>query len=226
MALQNYTNRTGTLTSTNATTVYTVPDGKTAIIQGGNIMNASASTPTLDIDFTNASDTDFKFVSDNAFTGGQFKSIIPRPCFLDEKEKIKLTASAANKFDYHFSFAEVDQGVNNKYINKMVDMDSTNKTTIYTVPDNRTAIITQWAVCNYTDSNVGATNYWYHYNADGDEFELAYGTIAADSSVVAFIRSMILQEKEAIKFQAQSADALNVFASILEMERAGGSASE
>ena len=226
MALQNYTNRTGKLDSTSATTVYTVPDEKMAIIVGGNVFNASNDTPTLDLDLTNASDTDFKLFSDTAFAAAANYEIFALPIFMDEKEKIKLTASAADKFEYQLSIAEVDQGVNNKYINKMIDMNSTSKTTIYTVPDNRTAIIKAWYLCNYTDSSIGPQNYWYLANAAGTEFELDYGSIAADTTIILFTRSMILQEKEALKFTAKTADSLNVFMSILEMEKAGGSASE
>ena len=105
-------------------------------------------------------------------------------------------------------------------------MNSTSKTTIYTVPDNRTAIIKAWYLCNYTDSSIGPQNYWYLANAAGTEFELDYGSIAADTTIILFTRSMILQEKEALKFTAKTADSLNVFMSILEMEKAGGSASE
>ena len=117
MARQNYTNRTGKLDSTSATTVYTVPDEKMAILVGGNVFNASNDTPTLDLDLTNASDTDFKLFSDTAFAAAANYEIFALPIFMDEKEKIKLTASAADKFEYQLSIAEVDQGANNKYIN-------------------------------------------------------------------------------------------------------------
>jgi len=223
MARQNYTNRTGALDSTNATTIYTVPDEKTAIIVGGNIMNASGDTPTLDIDLTDASDTDFKIISDLAFAGGANTGVFPRPLFMDEKEKIKLTASAADKFEYWLSVAEVDQGVNNKYLNVMTDLDSTNKTTLYTVPADRTALVQSWYFCNYTDSSVGPQNYFFVVNAAGTEFEIDYGSIAADTSTSITLRSRILQEKEALKFTAETADSLNSFLSILEMSKAGGS---
>jgi len=226
MARQNYTNRTGVLDSTNATTVYTVPDEKMAIVVGGNIMNASGDTVTIDVDITNASDTDFRLFSDVSFAQGVNSFIFPKPFFMDEKEKIKLTASAADKFEYWLSFAEVDQGANNKYLNVMTDLDSTNKTTLYTVPADRTAIMQSWFFCNYTDSNVGPQNYFFIANAAGTEFEIDYGTFAADTTVNISSRSTVLQEKESLKFTAETADSLNSFLSILEMNKAGGSASE
>ena len=223
MARQNYTNRTGVLDSTNATTIYTVPDEKMAILVGGNIMNASGDTVTIDVDITNASDTDFKLFSDVSFAQGVNSFIFPKPFFMDEKEKIKLTASAADKFEYWLSVAEVDQGVNNKYLNVMTDFDSTNKTTLYTVPADRTALVQSWYFCNYTDSSVGPQNYFFVVNAAGTEFEIDYGSIAADTSTSITLRSRILQEKEALKFTAETADSLNSFLSILEMSKAGGS---
>ena len=60
-------------------------------------------------------------------------------------------------------------------------------------------------------------------NAAGTEFEIDYGTFAADISVNMFSRSMVLQEKESLKFTAETADSLNSFLSILEMSKAGGS---
>jgi hypothetical protein len=223
MARQNYTNRTGVLDSTNATTIYTVPDEKMAILVGGNIMNASGDTVTIDVDITNASDTDFKLFSDVSFAQGVNSFIFPKPFFMDEKEKIKFTASAADKFEYWLSVAEVDQGVNNKYLNVMTDLDSTNKTTLYTVPADRTALVQSWYFCNYTDSSVGPQNYFFVVNAAGTEFEIDYGSIAADTSTSITLRSRILQEKEALKFTAETADSLNSFLSILEMSKAGGS---
>ena len=225
MALQNYTNRTGKLDSTSRTTVYTVPDEKMAIVQAGTVLNNSGDTPTLTIENTDSAGTHFTHVITHSFSAYQQQLMLSRPLFLDEKEKINFTASAADKFEYILSIAEVDQGVNNKYINKMIDMDSTDKTTIYTVPDNRTAILVSLYSINYSGTNTG-NNSLIVTNAGGTDFLWIYGTWAASTAYIHTTRSFVLQEKEALKFTVAVADRLNIFASFLEMERAGGSASE
>jgi len=225
MALQNYTNRTGKLGSTSRTTAYTVPDQKMAIVQTGTVMNNSGDTPTLTIEFANSGGTNFTFVNTDSFSAYQNKLMLSRPFFLDEKEKINFTASAADKFEYILSIAEVDQGVNNKYISKRVDMDSTAKTTVYTVPDNRTAIIVDLSSVNYSGTNTG-NNSLVLTNASGTDFLWEFGTWVASTTYRHIARSYVLQEKEALKFTVAVADRLNIFASFLEMERAGGSASE
>ena len=225
MALQNYTNRTGKLDSTNRTTVYTVPDEKMAIIQTGTVMNNSGDTPTMTVEYANSADTNFTFIITDSFTAYQNKLMLSRPFFLDEKEKLNFTASAADKFEYILSIAEVDQGVNNKYISKKVDMSTTNKTTIYTVPENRTAILVDLPSCNYSGTNTG-NNTLVLTDADGTDFLWEFGTWVASTTYRHIKRSYVMQEKEALKFTVAVADRINIFASFLEMEKAGGSASE
>ena len=222
MAQQNYTNRMGKLANTTNTSIYTVPDQKMAIINSGRIANTDASNATtVTIQFLDSDDTAFTFYQEGSVAAGAEVYVFERPFFLDEKEEIKLEASASNDIEYIFSIVEVDQGVNNKYLNKMHDHDSTGKITLYTVPDDRTALIMNFTSVNYSASTP--TGAGVFANAGGTEFQIDSGTMAAKTSYNHLVRTQVLQEKETIKFTAGTADQVNTLISVLEMSKAGGS---
>ena len=222
MAQQNYTNRMGKLANTNNTSIYTVPDQKMAIINSARIANTDASNATtITIQFLDSDDTAFTFYQEYSVAVGAEVYVFERPFFLDEKEEIKLEASASNDIEYIFSLVEVDQGVNNKYLNKMHDHDTTGKITLYTVPDDRTALIMNFTSVNYSASTP--TGAGVFANAAGTEFQIDSGTMAAKTSYNHLVRTQVLQEKETIKFTAGTADQVNTLISVLEMSKAGGS---
>jgi|TARA_R100000093_G_scaffold54954_1_gene28412 hypothetical protein len=222
MAQQNYTNRMGKLANTNNTSIYTVPDQKMAIINSARIANTDASNATtITIQFLDSDDTAFTFYQEYSVAAGAEVYVFERPFFLDEKEEIKLEASASNDIEYIFSLVEVDQGVNNKYLNKMHDHDTTGKITLYTVPDDRTALIMNFTSVNYSASTP--TGAGVFANAAGTEFQIDSGTMAAKTSYNHLVRTQVLQEKETIKFTAGTADQVNTLISVLEMSKAGGS---
>ena len=222
MAQQNYTNRMGKLANTNNTSIYTVPDQKMAIINSARIANTDASNATtITIQFLDSDDTAFTFYQEYSVAAGAEVYVFERPFFLDEKEEIKLEASASNDIEYIFSLVEVDQGVNNKYLNKMHDHDTTGKITLYTVPDDRTALIMNFTSVNYSASRPTVAGVFA--NAEGTEFQIDSGTMAAKTSYNHLVRTQVLQEKETIKFTAGTADQVNTLISVLEMSKAGGS---
>ena len=222
MAQQNYTNRMGKLANTNNTSIYTVPDKKMAIVNSAGIANTDASNATtVTIQFLDSDDTAFTVFKENSIAASTELNVFERPTILDEKEEIKLEASAGNDIEYIFSIAEVDQGVNNKYLNKMHDHDSTSKITLYTVPDDRTALIMNFTSVNYSASTP--TGAGVFANAAGTEFQIDSGTMAAKTSYNHLVRTQVLQEKETIKFTAGTADQVNTFVSVMEMSKSGGS---
>ena len=222
MAQQNYTNRMGKLANTNNTSIYTVPDQKMAIINSARIANTDASNATtITIQFLDSDDTAFTFYQEYSVAAGAEVYVFERPFFLDEKEEIKLEASASNDIEYIFSLVEVDQGVNNKYLNKMHDHDTTGKITLYTVPDDRTALVLSFTSVNYSSSTP--TGAGVFANAAGTEFNIDSGTMAAKTTYNHMVRTHVLQEKETIKFTAGTADQVNTFVSVMEMSKSGGS---
>ena len=225
MAQQSYTNRMGKLANTNKTTVYTVPDQKIAIINSARFSNTDASNATtITIQFFNSDETAFTLMQEFSAAASTEYNLFNRPMVLDEKETINLQASASDDIEYIFSIAEVDQGVNNKYLNKMHDHDSTSKITLYTVPDDRTALILSFVSMNYSSSTPTGTGVFA--NAAGNEFNIDSGTMAAKTTYSHMVRTHILQEKETIKFTAGTADQVNTFVSVMEMSKAGGSATD
>ena len=222
MAQQNYTNRMGKLANTNNTSIYTVPDQKMAIVNSARFANTDASNATtVTVQLLDSDDTAFTLLQEVSIAASTEANMLSRPIFLDEKEEIKIEASASNDIEYIFSIAEVDQGVNNKYLNKMHDHDSTSKITLYTVPDDRTALIMNFTSVNYSASTP--TGAGVFANAAGTEFQIDSGTMAAKTSYNHLVRTQVLQEKETIKFTAGTADQVNTLISVLEINKAGGS---
>jgi len=222
MAQQNYTNRMGKLANTNNTSIYTVPDQKMAIVNSARFANTDASNATtVTVQLLDSDDTAFTLLQEVSIAASTEANMLSRPIFLDEKEEIKIEASASNDIEYIFSIAEVDQGVNNKYLNKMHDHDSTSKITLYTVPDDRTALILNFTSANYSASTP--TGAGVFANAAGTEFNIDSGTMAAKTTYSHMVRTHILQEKETIKFTAGTADQVNTFVSVMEMSKSGGS---
>ena len=222
MAQQNYTNRMGKLANTNNTSIYTVPDQKMAIVNSARFANTDASNATtVTVQLLDSDDTAFTLLQEVSIAASTEANMLSRPIFLDEKEEIKIEASASNDIEYIFSIAEVYQGVNNKYLNKMHDHDSTSKITLYTVPDDRTALILNFTSANYSAGTP--TGAGVFANAAGTEFNIDSGTMAAKTTYSHMVRTHILQEKETIKFTAGTADQVNTFVSVMEMSKSGGS---
>ena len=222
MAQQNYTNRMGKLANTTNTSIYTVPDQKMAIVNSARLANTDASNATtVTVQLLDSDDTAFTLLQEVSIAASTEANMLSRPIFLDEKEEIKIEASASNDIEYIFSIAEVDQGVNNKYLNKMHDHDSTSKITLYTVPDDRTALILNFTSANYSAGTP--TGAGVFANAAGTEFNIDSGTMAAKTSYNHMVRTHVLQEKETIKVTIGTADQVDTFVSVMEMSKAGGS---
>jgi len=107
----------------------------------------------------------------------------------------------------------------NKYINKSINLTTTNLTTIYTVPDETVAIIkaiqgfndTASAVTvtlSYTDTSASATYaFGYATSSSVQQFELLTSDL------------LVLEEGDILKIQASAANQITGVVSILEQDR-------
>jgi len=224
MSRQNYTNRIGNITTTTLDLIYTVPDKKMAIFSNSYIKEKTGNTPTIKIQIIDSSDTAFTIV-DTTMVAGAETSVVPQPLVLDEKEKIKMQAGTADRLNYFFGFVEIDQGINNKYLNKMQLLETTDTTTLYTVPADSTAIILSYYSMNTSASNV-AGNSIYFSTSGGTDVLIDAGTATAKGLFTHLQdRTHVLQEGQSVKYDAGAVDVINTFVSVLEMKKAGGSAS-
>jgi len=218
----NYITKKYNLSTTDETTLYTVPDEKTAFINSLRMVETSNNAVTFTLTVTDSSANVFSVSSSAAgLSAGTKAEYFPRNIILNEGDILKLTAATANRLTLHLSILERDQGVNNKFIAKRNDYTSTSETTVYTVPAAKKAILSSGILCNDDTSNATGTNYVKMYNSGGTAFTTNWGGIAAGTTVEIMTRPQVMDESESIKVSAGAANRLHSHFSILEIGNPG-----
>ena len=106
----------------------------------------------------------------------------------------------------------------NSFINKKVDLTTTDLTTLYTVPSFNSAIIKSLLVSE--DAGSGTTVTLTVTDAASAVFNLFKDkAIASKATTELLTHPLILEENEVLKAQAADANELHVIASILEINR-------
>jgi hypothetical protein len=107
----------------------------------------------------------------------------------------------------------------NKYINKSINLTTTDLTTIYTVPDETVAIVK--AIQGFNDT-ASAVNVTLSYTDTSASATYAFG-YATSSSIQQFelLTSdlLVLEEGDILKIQASAANQITGVVSILEQDR-------
>ena len=107
--------------------------------------------------------------------------------------------------------------MSNRFINKKINLTSTDNTTIFTVPTATTSIVRSILVSEYAGS--GSTLTVTLTDSSGTAFNLFTSkTIASNSTTELLTNPLILQENEILKVQAADANRLQVIASVLEVQ--------
>ena len=105
----------------------------------------------------------------------------------------------------------------NSFINKKVDLTTTNLTTLYTVPSFKTSVVKSLLVSE--DAGSGTTITITLVNSSGAIFNLFKDkAIASKATTELLSQPLIMEESELLKVQAADANELHVIASILEIE--------
>ena len=105
----------------------------------------------------------------------------------------------------------------NSFINKKVDLTTTDLTSLYTVPTAKTAVVKSLLVAN--DSGSGCNIDITLVDASGNIFTLfKTKTIATVTTTELLTQPLIMEESEVLKVQAGDANELHVIASILEIQ--------
>ena len=106
----------------------------------------------------------------------------------------------------------------NSFINKKVDLTTTDLTTLYTVPSFKTAVVKSLIVSE--DAGSGTTVTLTVTDAASAVFNLFKDkAIASKATTELLTHPLILEENEVLKAQAADANELHVIASILEINR-------
>tara|TARA_R110002012_G_scaffold5429_4_gene24703 strand:+ start:237 stop:578 length:342 start_codon:yes stop_codon:yes gene_type:complete len=105
----------------------------------------------------------------------------------------------------------------NNFINKKVDLTTTDLTTLYTVPSFKSSVIKSLLVSE--DAGSGSTITVTLVNASGTIFNLFKDkSIGSKATTELLTNPLIMEEGEILKVQAADANELFVIASILEIQ--------
>ena len=105
----------------------------------------------------------------------------------------------------------------NSSINKKVDLTTTDLTTLYTVPNFKTAVVRSLLVSE--DAGSGTTITVTLVNSSGTIFNLfKTKSIGSNATTELLTNPLVMEESEVLKVQAADANELHVIASILEIQ--------
>ena len=105
----------------------------------------------------------------------------------------------------------------NRFLNKKVDLTTTDLTTLYTVPSATTTVIKSILVSE--DAGSGTTITVTLVDSSGAVFSLfKTKTISGNATTELLSQPLVMEESEILKVQAGDANELHVIASILEIQ--------
>ena len=102
----SFVNKKVDLTSTAATTLYTVPSATTAIIKSILVSEDSGNADTLTVTVTDAAAAVFSVFKTKAVSANATIELLTAPLILQESEVLKVTAATANRLHVVLSALE------------------------------------------------------------------------------------------------------------------------
>ena len=102
-----FVNKKVDLTSTSATTLYTVPTATTAVIKSILISEDSGNADTITITLTDADAAVFSLFKTKAISANATSELLTAPLVVKESEIIKVTAATANRLHVVLSILEI-----------------------------------------------------------------------------------------------------------------------
>ena len=93
----SFVNKKVDLTTTSATTLYTMPSATTAIIKAILVSDDSGSGDTITFTITDTSDNVFSLFKTKSISANGTTELLSAPLVLEESEILKVTAATANR---------------------------------------------------------------------------------------------------------------------------------
>ena len=103
----SFVNKKVDLTSTSATTLYTVPSATTAVIKSILVSEDSGNADTITVTITNTSDAVFSLFKTKSISANGTTELLSAPLVLQESEIFKVTAATANRLHVVLSALEI-----------------------------------------------------------------------------------------------------------------------
>ena len=100
-------NKKADLTSTSATTLYTVPAYSTAVIKSILVSEDSGNADTITVTITDTDDAVFSLFKTKSISANATTELLSQPLVAKESEVIKVTAATANRLHVVLSALEI-----------------------------------------------------------------------------------------------------------------------
>ena len=102
-----FVNKKVDLTTTSATTLYTVPSATTAIIKSIIVSEDSGNADTITVTITDTASAVFSLFKTKSISANATTELWTAPLVLEESEILKVTAATANRLHVVLSSLEV-----------------------------------------------------------------------------------------------------------------------
>ena len=102
-----FVNKKADLSSTSATTIYTVPSATTAVIKSILVSEDSGNADTITVTITDTADAVFSLFKTKAISANATTELLSAPLVLQESEVLKVTAATANRLHVVVSALEI-----------------------------------------------------------------------------------------------------------------------
>jgi hypothetical protein len=103
----SFINKKADLTTTDLTTLYTVPAARTAVVKSLLISNDSGSSCNIDVTLVDASSNIFSLFKTKAVASNTTTELLTQPLVVQENEALKVQASDANELHVVASVLEI-----------------------------------------------------------------------------------------------------------------------
>ena len=103
-----YKNAKVDLTATTATTLYTCPTARTAIIKSILVSEDSGNADTITVTITDSASAVFSLFKTKAVSANATVELLTAPLVVEESEILKVTAATANRLHVVASLLEVE----------------------------------------------------------------------------------------------------------------------
>ena len=103
----NFINKKVDLTTTDLTTLYTVPTAKTSVVKSLLVSNDAGSSCNIDVTLVDASSNIFSLFKTKAVASNTTTELLTQPLVVEENESLKVQASDANELHVVASVLEI-----------------------------------------------------------------------------------------------------------------------
>ena len=104
----SFINKKADLTTTNLTTLYTVPAARTAVVKSLLVSNDSGSSCNIDVTLVDASSNIFSLFKTKAISSNATTELLTQPLVMEASEALKVQASDANELHVIASILEIE----------------------------------------------------------------------------------------------------------------------